>query len=91
MLFKRLFESPAAAQTETDAEDSISDSFAAAIAAIDRAAREHQQQCERRLAQEDRRRGGPDTRPSGSPERRGGLDRRAPSQAHGFGRRGMAG
>lgn len=89
MFFKRLFDSPAA-QTETEAEDSISESFAAAIAAIDRAAREHQQQCERRLAQEDRRKGGPDTRPSGSPERRDGLDRRVAPQAHGFGRRGMA-
>ncbi|MBL8882306.1 MAG: hypothetical protein JNL45_04530 [Hyphomicrobium sp.] len=89
MLFKRFFDS-AAAQTETDAEDSISESFAAAIAAIDRAARDHQQQCERRLAQDDRRKGGPDTRPSGSPERRNGPDRRVAPQAHGFGRRGMA-
>lgn len=91
MLFKKFFESPAPAQAETDGEDSISESFAAAVAAIDRAAREHQEQCERRLAQEDRRKGGPDTRPSGSPERRSSLDRRAPTQAHGFGRRGMAG
>jgi len=90
-LFKRLFDAPASGPLpEADGGETVSESFAAAIAAIDRAAREHQQQSERRSAEQDRRKGGPDTRPPGSPERRSGLGRRAPHQTQGFGRRGMA-
>ena len=63
--------------------------FAAAIQAIDRAAAARANQAERRTSVGDRRKGSPDPRPDGSPDRRSGLDRRAaPSQK--FGRRGKS-
>lgn len=60
--------------------------FAAAEAAIDRAVEEFRTQKaseDRRSGIVDRRVGMPDSRPSGSPERRSGVDRRAQPRAFG--------
>lgn len=83
-LFKRLFDTAEPPQFNAEDPEEMPASFAAAIEAIDRAAREHQAQGERHLV--DRRVGAPDTRPAGAPERRSGIDRRS-GPAQSFGRR----
>lgn len=62
--------------------------FSAAMAAIERAAAERaSMMIDRRMGGDDRRKGSPDTRSDGAPERRRGFERRAaPSQK--FGKRG---